>query len=292
MKKILHTPIIILILLIACENQGSNNSGTKNLVHSAISEGMILEWNDEFDGDSLDRTKWEAPNNITRQGASHWMSDQVSVLDGNLILGITKTTDAPDVNYDCGAVRTKEAYWKDLFTQKYGYFEARMKLPKNIEADYWAAFWLMSGTVSDSQPDTQLGHEIDIMESFTIGDGYQHKLTMHWNGYNANHNLWSLDLGTHPELSNGEFHIYGLYWDENKFISYINNVEVGRTYFLGKGDNSGSKTLSNGPSQETAYIKLSCEASEWAGGSGWEDPLPDSDQFLVDYVRVYSGYKP
>jgi beta-glucanase (GH16 family) len=54
-------------------------------------------------------------------------------------------------NYDCGVVRTKKAWTtgEELFTQKYGYFETRAKLPKNISADYWAAFWMLSGDFSD-----------------------------------------------------------------------------------------------------------------------------------------------
>lgn len=283
---------LIPILLFSCTVPESNSTTYEVTGHSEVSQGMILEWSDEFNGNELDRTKWEAPTDMPRQGASHWMSDQVSLVDGKLRLGIEKTEGAPNVNYDCGAVRTKEAYWKDLFTQTYGYFEARVKLPENIGADYWAAFWLMAGTTSDDQPDTQLGHEIDIMESFTIGDSNGHKLTMHWNGYGDKHNMYSLDLGTPPNLADGEYHIYGLYWDEEKFISYVDNVEVGRTDFIGKGDNNNGKTLSNGPSRSPAYIKLSCEAAQWAGGPGWENPLPESDQFLVDYVRVYSGYKP
>lgn len=289
MKNIIT--IFLFILITACDASNSEPDETENITHSTVSQGLTLEWHDEFNGDELDRTKWEAPNNMPRQGASHWMKNQVSVSDGKLRLGITKTENPPNVNYDCGAVRTKEAYLKELFTQTYGYFEARVKLPENITADYWAAFWMMSGTVADDQPNTQQGHEIDIMESFTIGETNGHKLTMHWNGYGTKHNMYSLDLGIHPQLSNGEYHTYGLYWDQDKYISYVDGFEVGRTDFLGEGEDANGKTLSNGPSRSPAYIKLSCEAAMWPGGPGWEEPLPETDQFLIDYVRVYSGTK-
>lgn len=116
-------------------------------------------------------------------------------------------------------------------------------------------------------------------------------MTMHQNGYHDFHNVWSLNCGTHSELTDGKFHIYGLYWDQDKFISYIDHVEVGRTDFLNKGKRTKGKTPSNGPTRQPAYIKLSCEAAAWPGRSNtWENPLPKTDEFLIDYVRVYIGH--
>lgn len=252
---------------------------------------LTLVWSDEFDGTSLDRTKWDVPNKEPRHGGSFWMADQVSVSDGVLRLGISLVTD-PTNSYNCGAVRTRARHATDLFAQTYGYFEARCKLPKNVSADYWAAFWMMAGRVTDDEPSTQKGSEIDIMESFTFANNGEHKLTLHWNGYGKLHNSWSLPCGNRPQLLDGEFHTYGFYWDETKYVSFVDGVEVGRTDFLNKGSSQGGKTVSDGPCREPGYIKLSCEAATWPGNPGWEDPLPTGDEFLVDYVRVYQGNLP
>jgi hypothetical protein len=263
--------------------QASGNAGPLNSV--------TLVWSDEFDGTTLDTTKWEAVDGVPRQGASTWMANEVSVRGGHLRLGITATkiptSNNDKANYNCGAVRTKKAYYHDLFTQTYGYFEARCKLPARIDADYWAAFWMMAGTINDNQPSTQLGNEIDIMESFTISDKGKHKLTMHWNGYGALHNVYSLDCGKPANLGDGKFHVFGFYWDQDQYISYVDGVEVGRTNFIGLGSRDKGKTPSDGPCRNPAYIKLTCEAAQWPGGGGWENPFPTKDEFLVDYVRVY-----
>ena len=99
-----------------------------------------LTFSDEFDGDQLDATKWQAPE-MPRQGSSRWVKSLATVRDGALHLGIRLTED-PVLRYDCAAVRTRRDYdpSKTMFQQRYGYFEARAKLPKNLKADYWAAF--------------------------------------------------------------------------------------------------------------------------------------------------------
>lgn len=263
--------------------QASGNAGPLNSV--------TLVWSDEFNGTVLDTTKWEAVEGELRQGASTWKSNEVSVRDGHLRLGITATkipTNNNDkANYNCGAIRNMKEYRDMLFSQTYGYFEARCKLPARIDADYWAAFWLTSTGVWIGPPSSQKETEIDIMESFTIAEGGKHKLTMHWNGYEALHNVYSVDCGKPANLTDGKFHVYGFYWDQDQYISYVDGVEVGRTNFIGLGSKDKGKTPSDGTLRNPAYIILSCEAAQWPGGGGWENPFPTKDEFLVDYVRVY-----
>ncbi|HNT33577.1 MAG TPA: glycoside hydrolase family 16 protein [bacterium] len=276
--------LTVLCLVVPVPEVRAESSQPSTLDYSRLK----LVWSDEFDGTSLDSTKWDVPNKEPRHGGSVWMADQVSVSDGILRLGISLITD-PTNSYKCGAVRTRARYTTDLFSQTYGYFEARCQLPKNVGADYWAAFWMMAGRVTDDEPSTRNGSEIDIMESFTFDREAAHQLTLHWNGYGKKHNSWSLPCGNHPQLLDGEYHTFGLYWDKKKYISFVDGVEVGRTDFLNKGSDKDGKVPSKGPCRKPGYIKLSCEASTWAGGAGWEDPLPTSDEFLVDYVRVYRG---
>ena len=115
---------------------------------------------DDFQGTALDTTKWYAPNNSDRQGRSTWMSDMVSVKDGNLVLrfqkdtalGATKTTNQNLANnwLRAGAVRTQTANTPNrhdgevLFQHNFGYYEVRMKVPRI--AGTWGGFWLMSQT--------------------------------------------------------------------------------------------------------------------------------------------------
>ena len=147
-----------------------------------------LTFEDHFNGTSLDTTKWEAATENRQGGKSAWAPNQVSVSDGSLRLGITKVVN-PDtgeiLRYDCGAVRGRKDYTTTyFFKQKYGYYEARYKLPANINKDYWASFWLMAGPVI-STTETKVGMEIDIMESFTLArqGANTHTANFHWGGY-------------------------------------------------------------------------------------------------------------
>ena len=50
-----------------------------------------LVWRDEFDGDKLDETKWDAPNNRRRDG--WWSPKAVSVGNGHLAISTLKDGD-------------------------------------------------------------------------------------------------------------------------------------------------------------------------------------------------------
>ena len=247
-----------------------------------------LTFDDEFNGDHLDTNKWQAPE-MSRQKGCRWVKSLVSVGDGALHLGVRLTKD-PVLRYDCGAVRTQRDYdpSKTMFEQRYGYFEARAKLPKDLKADYWVAFWLMCGRVGDV--DTRKGIEADIMESFHVVKATNCPLTFHWNGYGQKHNQAEIESPATPQLCDGEFHRYGMYWDEHCYVAFLDGKEIARTDLMGLGSTDGGKTLSQGPCQKPGYVKLTCEAAAWVGASkDWEKEMTAEDEFVVDYVRVYEG---
>ncbi len=249
-----------------------------------------LTWQDEFDGNAIDPAKWQAPVEV-RQGASRWNPELVTVKDGLLRLGIRKTSD-PTIRYELGGLRTQHDYdpSRTLFEQKYGYFEVRCKLPRNAMADYWGAFWMMSGEISDQQGNTTKGVEIDILETFCWVPHLEHAMTFHWNGYGLKHNAATVPCGKQPEVLDGEFHTFGFYWDESIYVSFVDGVEVGRTDMKGLGRDENGKVKSTGTSQAPAHLLLTCEAAPWAGKSpNWESDMPAEDEFIVDYVRVYTG---
>jgi len=68
------------------------------------------------------------------------------------------------------------------------------------------------------------------------------------------------------------FHTFGLNWTRDEYVFYVDGKETWRT-------NAG------GVCQVPLYIKLSDEVGEWGGDIATAE-LPD--EFLVDYVRVWS----
>jgi xylan 1,4-beta-xylosidase len=250
-----------------------------------------LTFSDEFDGETLDTAKWQAPE-MPRQGSCRWVKSLATVSDGALHLGI-RLSDDPVLPYDCAAVRTRKDYdpKQTMFAQRYGYFEVRAKFPKNMKSDYWAAFWMMCGDVNSA--DTREGIEADILESFQHAGEPHYGMNFHWNGYGKEHNSTGIKLAPTPELADGGFHRFGLYWDEHVYVAFFDGREVGRTDLIGLGSKENGKTPSQGPCQRPGYLKLSCEAAAWAGATNqWEKDPTKEDEFVVDYVRVYEGTLP
>jgi alpha-L-fucosidase len=231
-----------------------------------LPEGKIwkLVWNDEFDGATIDPSKWEVCGDWKRRDG-YWVKDD-AYLDGkgNLVLRTKKEGD----RYTCGAVRTK-----DKFEHRYGYWVCRCQFPQ--QPGHWPAFWLMTpsqGRIGDEGRD---GTEIDIMEKPWRDD--RTTQNMHWDGYGKDHKSAGLQFSV-PGLHEG-FHTFGLYWTPEEYVFYVDGLESWRT-------------TAGGVSQVPEYAKLTEEIGKW-GGDIAQASLPD--YFTVDYVRVYDvvdGAKP
>lgn len=252
-------------------------------------DGYRLVWQDEFEGQTLDATKWDSPHQ-NRQDASIWDKRNVRVADGNLILDIRKTDD-PHWRYESACVRTRKDYKKDqtMYEYTYGYIESRMKLPKHLRSDYWVGFWLMAGNMlGGNDADTREGCEIDILETFDTWNLGKAKHTVHWGGYGKTHNAHGVSSGPFLSLLDNDFHTYGLLWTPEEYIFTVDGQITWKTDFIGLGSDKDGKRKSLGPCHEPAYIKISVEAAPWSGPhSDWEKDQPESDELVVDYVRVY-----
>ncbi len=214
-------------------------------------------WNDEFDGNILDDSKWSHRLPGERRDAIN-VRDAVK-LDGNghLIISTYKSED----NVFTGMIGTQ-----DKFESKYGYWECRMKLQTQI--GQWSAFWLQSPLFGSVPGDTHIsGTEIDIFEYVTkFKNIIVHSI--HWDGYEENHKF--LRSVNRIDKPNEGFHTFGLEWTENEYIFYIDRVETWRT----------NKAISH----TNQYIILSLEVEGWAGNIR-NAVLPDS--ICIDYVRMY-----
>lgn len=261
-----------------------------------LEERFELTWSDEFDGTELDKTKWQTEWWVTERKGGFWHEDMASVKDGNLII-TTAYFDEPLENryYD---------QWKDeidfkpykpgwysaclstqgLFTQTYGYYECRCILPKST--GMWSAFWMMNGGVVNVDGSGQDGTEVDIFESMFYKDvpiGYGDCVIsgIVYDGYGEQTQNASIDKW-YANNPYEEYNTYGLEWNENEYIFYINGIETGR---LSAG----------GVSQNPEWLLLSCEVAGENGvahadrhGTGKMSMEPgDTAEFIVDYVRVY-----
>jgi beta-glucanase (GH16 family) len=237
----------------------------------------VLLFYDDFEGDSLDYTKWAYPPNWDRQGRGTWDSGMVSVGDGYLRLGFVrdaelghrKTGNAADAEnwLRSGAVRTMQLnHINTLFESTYGYFEASIKFPQ--VRGMWGAFWLMSPTLRDGAR-AEIGTEIDIVESIHNERG-AYNSAIHWGGYGTGHRNRG-STRTPVDIYDGEFHTFALEWTPTEYIFFVDGEEFWRV----------SENINRNPN----YVKLSVEGASWAG------TLPEDfteGEMLVDWVRVYN----
>lgn len=219
-----------------------------------------LVFSDEFEGESLDDSKWEAVGDGPRK-EGYWYKDAVT-LDGEGNLEIF--TYEEDGKYIDGCVRTRGRFHKT-----YGFFTIRVQLHR--EEGHWPAFWLFPPTIGSLEQKGLNGGvdgtEIDIFEKFTLDDKVQQ--TLHWDGYGTDH-MYSERYITYPGIME-DWHTYSLWWTPDEYIFYIDGVETWRNNY-------------GGVCQVPVYLKISDEIGS-LGGDIRKANLPDS--FKVDYVRVY-----
>lgn len=258
-----------------------------------------LVWSDEFEGTALDTSKWSYEWWVTMRKGGYWHEDMVSVRDGNLVIK-AEYIDHPLENryydkwhdqinfepYKAGWY-TGEIVSRDKYEQCYGYFEVRCILP--AATGMWSAFWMMNEGVFNVDGSGQDGTEVDVFESFYYKD-YQYggdyiSTGIHYDGYDpASHT--GVALGKHYIHNDPykEYNTYGVEWNKDEYIFYINGKETCRT-------------SAGGVSQNPEYLLLSCEFAGENGvqssdrhGTGKISLTPAENwpaEFKVDYVRCY-----
>ncbi len=260
-----------------------------------LEERFKLVWQDEFDGNALDKTKWNDNQSVDtlhwgpiRKGG-YWHKDMISVHDGNLYIATEYKSTPLEGNTFGSPDSYGEGYYTGMITTAglhdfcYGYFECRAILPAST--GMWAAFWMMNAGVYVVDGSGEDGTEIDIFESMYYKDhwwGADSVISgIHYDGYGDGHKGASIGRW-YVNNPYEDYNTYGLEWNENEYIFYINGVECNRI----KADD-----ISKNPE----YLILSCEIAGENGvahadrhGTGKISLGKDErTDFIVDYVRVY-----
>jgi len=141
--------------------------------------------------------------------------DPFKVRDG--VLSIVASRTPPELKpvlfnneYTSGILTTQGS-----FSQKYGYFEIRAKLP--VGAGVWPAFWLLAD-------DGGWPPEIDVMEGRgqEIGDMV---MTTHWRLRPAGF-VQSCGFDFMVPDASRDFHDYGVLWTQERIVYYIDRKPV------------------------------------------------------------------
>ena len=139
----------------------------------------------------------------------------------------------------------------------------------NKELGPHVAFWLQSPTIRDTTDNPKkYGAEIDIFEYHRNNNATTVYHNLHWSGYGKQHK----HSGTSIQIEGIDkgFHTFGLEWDADKYIFYVDGKETWRT----------TEAVSHTPE----FLILSAELTGW-GGDFAKSKFPDN--VIFDYVRVY-----
>ena len=240
--------------------------------------GWQLFFHDEFDGNSLNTTNWEA---LDRQDSfnhelQYYRPEQATVANGNLQLTATNQPLANKL-YRSGLITSKTLYGP-------GRFEARIDLPTT--QGMWPAFWLNPNQVPWPQ-----GGEIDIMEN----RGSQPTITssaFHWqkdagpccdNWHFVAHE-YSATSGGNPVNFTTGFHSYAVEWDRNAATS---EYEI-RYYVDGNFHFTVNQTSAMSDANFTTMKNIILNLA--VGGDFGGDPNGTTvfpQTMFIDYVRIW-----
>jgi beta-glucanase (GH16 family) len=282
------------------------------------SSNWKLVWSDEFDGDTLDLTKWSYEDdcwgggNEERQCYTNELKN-VAVLEGHLVIsarkektrGFANTRAARDgeVPLAGGAKRYQKV--KRPFSSgrivtrnkgdwKYGRIEARMKLPTG--QGMWPAFWMLP--TDYAYGGWAASGEIDIMEAINLGmtcesceGGREDRVygTLHYGGRWPK-NEYSGNNMHLPAPVDG-FHTYRVDWSAGRMDWYVNGVHFStKTHDQWHTKNVKGEPGFDAPFDQPFHIILNL-----AVGGKWPEGENNVGYFasdfpkymMVDYVRVY-----
>lgn len=244
-------------------------------------ERWVLTMSDEFDsGTSPSAELWTietgyGPNN-EGWGNNEWQQyttspDNVRIEGGNLVIS------ALCPNTPCGlrdgSITSARIKTEGKAEQKYGRFEARIKLPEG--QGLWPAFWMLGADFSEvGWPDCG---EIDVMEFF----GQEPEVAshaLHGPGY-----FGAAPIKTAFRLPDGEtfaddFHVFAVEWDPGR-ITFSVDSQVYRIV-------SSAEVIARGNWVfDHEFFVLLNLAVGGAAQSPSDTVFPA--EMLVDYVRIF-----
>jgi beta-glucanase (GH16 family) len=257
-------------------------------VFSSNAQNWQLVWEDDFNGSSLNQSKWVHDIGTGSQyGMWGWGNGELQYYqpqNTTLNNGIAKieVKEEPNGIIDSWSATSyfssSKITTKGLFNFRYGKVEARIK---TIDGQgFWPAFWMLPS--NGSWP---CDGEIDIMEQWG-------------NDYLTNSTSGAAHLGTCPYsqsthfyetsssyISSGsyadDFHTYSLIWKEDTITWYVDEIEL---FSLNPSSYWSIPSQSAWPFNANEwYIMINLAITQAGPNSNTVFP----NQMEIDYVRVY-----
>lgn len=234
--------------------------------------GWKLVFDDEFDGTSLDTTKWSYnyPWGNTHNHRAYCAPENVSVANGLLRIKAEnkRHPKAPQtvksdgktlsLDYTSGAVNTK-----GKFGITTGYIEGRFKMPGTT--GFWPAFWTLN-TTGEWPP------EIDILEILCHAPNELHTNYHYGPSWD---NKWSFyTKKTVADLSK-DFHTFAVEWAPGYMKWFLDGVQVGNTF-------TNSEWIAQA---QNMYLIINLAIGGWESNPDSTTVWPS--YYECDWVRVW-----
>lgn len=266
-------------------------------LNEGITFGEKYEGNKEIWTTSPHAIRWNSQDENKPEQACWWCPEMVEIKNSKAIIhsryeenhtcggdcpskgrftsGIETRLIAGDNNSNKGTADTL------LFSQAFGYFECRVKLPKS--QGLWSAFWLQSSNMRQVGNDGRDGTEIDVYESaFINSKSSEMGHALLWDGYGKSGKVADYIGGLEQNLYDG-FHTFALKWTPEYYVFYIDGVA---TWASDAGEVSRVK--------EFLRLTVEIDAGDGFGPHGqkigqFSHNNADNDDFEIDYVKVWQN---
>lgn len=268
---------------------------------STALDGYEYVWGDEFEGTSLDRTKFSLQEHMTGSGTMVVSGDEdvVSVSDGRLKMIAKRYYDPQRDGTQYKVPKSVSTVYNMNFS--YGYAEIRARVPFQFGA--WPSFWSKSNQspyLDANACDYTI--EVDIFEIFgnlTEVEPNLHKWYRLQNyDYDTKHNVEAGNHTQFPEKDKNiyqfqqssklsyEYHTYGMEWTPTKISMFVDGekyhtFDLTKTFDL-NSDMSGFK---NQPLFLIFNNHLMPEDGDYVTTIIKNEELPT--EYFIDYLRLY-----
>jgi beta-glucanase (GH16 family) len=277
-KRLLRPTVLALVvlLILAAASWLAQRGFQGPRVHPSGEAGWALVFEEPFDGDKLESSRWTTCYWWDRGGCTNLGNNElqwyrrgnVVTADGVVTLEarqeIVRSSQGP-YDYTSGLISTgrtdAEGEREDRFSFTYGYVEVRAKLPKG--QGLWPAIWLM--------PSDHLSRpEIDIMEMLGHAPDV---LEMHYH-FEVNGEKRSLGQDRKVADLSADWHDFAVDWGPEAIIWYLDGKEVWRI--------EEKAIISNEP----MYLILNLAVGgEWPGDPDETTVFPA--RMEIDHVRIW-----
>lgn len=252
-------------------------------------EGFMLSWQDEFDGNELDKASWTHDIGDGCPELCGWGNNEkgwyrpenTKVKDGKLII-----TAHPDKEHK-GYWSSSKIITSEKVNFKFGRIDVRAKLPKT--KGMWPAIWLLGQNIKTAT--WPYCGEIDMMEE--VGH-IPHRVmgTVFYRGENIEKETkgWAEHKSAKYELKYGDFsddfHLYSIEWTSQGIKYFVDDI----LYTERKFNKLKNLNPDDNPFLKPFYMILNLAV----GGTlpGYPDETTEFPQTLeVDYIRYFKDAK-